>query len=251
MMVTGRLFLVTLQFLTRLPVQERWCDGVELKDYSRGIICFPLVGLVIGALCALVWWILYPHVGPLPAVMVVVTAHILLTGALHLDGLADSCDGLFSVRSRERILEIMRDSRIGTNGALALLVAILLRTTLLYQMSADGLPVWAILIAVPVVGRGMMSVMMFRQTYARETGMGNLFIGKISEERFCVTLLIMTVLVVTLAGTGSFFPLLLTLLFVLLFRRFVAVRIGGQTGDTLGAACELSELVFLFFLLWH
>jgi len=251
MMATWRLFLATLQFLTRLPVKERWCDGVELKDYPRGIVCFPLAGLVIGALCALVWWILFPHVGALPAAVAVVIAHILLTGALHLDGLADSCDGLFSVRSRERILEIMRDSRIGTNGALALIVAVVLRTILLYQMSADGLPVTAILIAVPVVGRGLMSVMMFRQTYARETGMGNLFIGKISEERFGVTLLITAVLVLLITGMASLFSLLLTLLLVIGFRRFVAARIGGQTGDTLGAACELCELVFLFFLLWH
>jgi len=246
-----RLFLAMLQFLTRIPVKERWCDGVELKDYSRGIVCFPLVGLIIGALTALVWLTVAPHVGTLLAAVAVVMAHILLTGGLHLDGLADSCDGLFSVRSRERILDIMRDSRIGTNGALALIVAIVLRTVLIYQISADGLPVLAFLAIAPVVGRGMMSVMMFHQIYARESGMGHLFIGKISAARFCITLFLMAALVLIIAGISSLFALLVTLLFVLGFRRFVATRIGGQTGDTLGAACELSELVFLFFVIWH
>jgi len=246
-----RLFLATLQFLTRIPVRERWCDGIELKDYSRGIVCFPLVGLVIGLLTALAGWIFIPHVGSLVAAVAVVITHIMLTGGLHLDGLADSCDGLFSVRSHERILEIMRDSRIGTNGALALIVAVVLRTALIYQMSADVLPVLALLIVTPVVGRGMMAVMMYRQAYARESGMGNLFIGKISEGRFYITLLLMAALVLLIGGLSSLFALLMTLVFVLGFRRFVASRIGGQTGDTLGAACELSELVFLFFLLWH
>lgn len=250
-MAFWRQFLAMLQFLTRIPVNERWCDGVDLKDYSRGIFCFPLVGLVMGLLTALVWWTVMPHVGALVAAIAVVIAHIMLTGGLHLDGLADSCDGLFSVRSRERILEIMRDSRIGTNGALALIVAVVLRTALIYQMSADGLPVLAFLIVTPVVGRGMMAVMMYRQVYARESGMGNLFIGKISEGRFGVTLLLMAALVLFIGGLSSLFALLVTLLFVFGFRRFVASRIGGQTGDTLGAACELSELVFLFFLLWH
>lgn len=250
-MAFWRQFLAMLQFLTRIPVNERWCDGVDLKDYSRGIVCFPLVGLVMGLLTALVWWTVMPHVGALVAAIAVVIAHIMLTGGLHLDGLADSCDGLFSVRSRERILEIMRDSRIGTNGALALIVVVVLRTALIYQMSADGLPVLALLIVTPVVGRGMMAVMMYRQVYARESGMGNLFIGKISEGRFGVTLLLMAALVLFIGGLSSLFALLVTLLFVFGFRRFVASRIGGQTGDTLGAACELSELVFLFFLLWH
>ncbi|MBV6817352.1 adenosylcobinamide-GDP ribazoletransferase [Rahnella sp. PD12R] len=250
-MMTWRLFLATLQFLTRIPVKERWCDGVEMKDYPRGIVCFPFVGLVVGLLSALVWGILVPHVGAFPAAVAAVIAHIMLTGALHLDGLADTCDGLFSVRSRERILEIMRDSRIGTNGALALIVAILLRATLIYQLSADGLAVFAVLVVTPVIGRGMMSVMMFRQSYARESGMGNLFIGKISEGRFYATLLLMAALVLFIAGFSTLFALLVTLCFTFAFRRFVASRIGGQTGDTLGAACELSELVFLFLLLWH
>ena len=250
-MAFWRLFLATLQFLTRIPVRERWCDGIELKEYSRGVVCFPLVGLVIGLLTALVWLILLPHVGVLVAAIAVVITHIMLTGGLHLDGLADSFDGLFSVRSRERILEIMRDSRIGTNGALVLIVDILLRTALIYQISADGLPVLAFLIVTPVVGRGMMAVMMYRQAYARESGMGNLFIGKISERGFYITLLLMAVLTLIIGGISTLPALLITLICVLGLRRFIARRIGGQTGDTLGAACELSELIFLVFLLWR
>ncbi len=250
-MALWRLFLATLQFLTRIPVRERWCDGIGLKEYARGIVCFPLVGLVIGLLTALVWLFLLPHVGVLPAAIAVVIVHIMLTGGLHLDGLADSCDGLFSVRSRERILEIMRDSRIGTYGALALIVAVLLRTALIYQLSADGLPVLTCLILTPVVGRGMMAVMMYRQAYARESGMGNLFIGKISEGHFYITLLLMAFLTLIVGGFTTLPALLITLTGVLGLRYFIARRIGGQTGDTLGAACELSELLFLFFLLWH
>lgn len=245
-----RLFLATLQFLTRIPIRERWCDNVTLDDYPRGIVFFPLAGWVIGALCALVYAILLPHFGPLLTAILVVLSHIMLTGALHLDGLADSCDGLFSVRSRERILEIMRDSRIGTHGGLALIVAILLRVALVYQLCLSSLPAVAVIMIVPVVGRGLMSVCMHRQRYARESGMGNLFIGKITEGRFFATLAITAILPLLFVGTTAIPALLITLLFAFGYRRWVAKRIGGQTGDTLGAGCEIFELLFLLLLLW-
>lgn len=245
-----RLFLATLQFLTRIPVPQRWCDNVTLGDYPRGIIFFPLAGVVIGGLCALLYSLLLSHLGPLLTAVAVALTHIMLTGALHLDGLADSCDGLFSVRSRERMLEIMRDSRIGTNGALALIVAIVLRCALVYQLSLTTLPAVAILIMVPVVGRGLMSVCMHRQCYARESGMGNIFIGKITEGRFYATLAITAGILLLLDGSAAMPALLITLLFAFGFRRWVAKRIGGQTGDTLGAGCELFELIFFVVLLW-
>ncbi|WP_043495864.1 adenosylcobinamide-GDP ribazoletransferase, partial [Hafnia alvei] len=88
----------------------------------------------------------------------------------HLDGLADTCDGIFSARPRERILEIMRDSRIGSNGALALIFVILARVAIIYQLTQTGHNVYTLLVAAPALSRALLPVLMYQQKYARENG---------------------------------------------------------------------------------
>ena len=112
----SKLFWAMLSFISRLPVPARWSQGLDFEHYSRGIVMFPLIGVVLGGLTGLVFMALQPWCGvPLAALFAVLTL-ALLTGGFHLDGLADTCDGIFSARRRERMLEIMRDSRLGTHG---------------------------------------------------------------------------------------------------------------------------------------
>ncbi|MGE5613890.1 MAG: adenosylcobinamide-GDP ribazoletransferase, partial [Bacillota bacterium] len=115
-MVYMRRFILMLQFLTTLPVKINVKAGRE--DFGKGLVLAPLVGLVVGALTAgfnYLFGILFP---PLVTAVLTVAVYILLTGGLHLDGLGDTADGIFSNRPAERVLEIMKDSRVGTNAVI-------------------------------------------------------------------------------------------------------------------------------------
>ena len=121
----SKLFWAMLSFITRLPVPRRWSQGLDFEHYSRGIITFPLIGLLLGAISGLVFMVLQAWCGAPLAALFSVLVLVLMTGGFHLDGLADTCDGVFSARSRDRMLEIMRDSRLGTHGGLALIFVVL------------------------------------------------------------------------------------------------------------------------------
>ncbi|WP_370558626.1 adenosylcobinamide-GDP ribazoletransferase [Edwardsiella tarda] len=243
-----KLFLATLQFMTRIPVSPRCSDDLALSDYPRGIIYFPFVGLLVGVISALAYGVLATTYGSWLGAVAAVLASALVTGAFHLDGLADTCDGLFSARPRDRMLEIMRDSRIGTNGTLALIFVILMEVVLIQRLAGSSLHIYAVLVALPLVSRTLLAVMMYRQRYARENGMGNLYIGKISGSHYALTLAIGLLLTFGLLHWQGLLAFFIAYLFALIYRAFINMRLGGQTGDTLGAANELSALVFLLAL---
>ncbi len=115
----SKLFWAMLAFISRLPVPSRWSQGLDFEQYSRGIVMFPFIGLILGGVSGLIFILLQPWCGIPLAALFCILALALLTGGFHLDGLADTCDGIFSARRRERMLEIMRDSRLGTHGGLA------------------------------------------------------------------------------------------------------------------------------------
>jgi adenosylcobinamide-GDP ribazoletransferase len=245
----NRVFFATLSFMSRLPVPQRWSQGVELQDYVRGITTFPLVGLLLGALSGLVFALLHSWCGTPLAAMFAVLALALLTGGLHLDGLADTCDGVFSSRPRERMLEIMRDSRLGTNGGLALIFVLLAKVLLVSELALRGVWLPAVLAAACATGRGVSVLLMYGQRYAREEGMGNLFIGKVTFKQAAITLGIAAVLAIALLGMNGLVAFLFTLVAIYLIAKLLKRTLGGQTGDTLGAAIELGEVVFLLALL--
>lgn len=244
-----KLLLASLQFMTRLPIPERYTQTLTLEDYPRGIVTFPVVGLVVGIITALVFAMLQSALGPLLASVFAVLSGAAVTGAFHLDGLADTADGVFSARTRERMLEIMRDSQIGTNGALALIFHLLLKIVVIYQLATIGAVVYSALIAGPIIGRGLNVLLMYRQTYARESGVGNIYIGKISQRDLFLTLLISALLLLLLLGFQAIVPVAFSLIFVVGYRWFIQHKLGGQTGDTLGAAIELLDLIFILLIL--
>lgn len=184
----SKLFWAMLSFISRLPVPARWSQGLDFEHYSRGIVMFPLIGVVLGGLTGLVFMALQTWCGiPLAALFAVLTL-ALLTGGFHLDGLADTCDGIFSARRRERMLEIMRDSRLGTHGGLALIFVLLAKVLVVSELALRGTPMLAALAAACVAGRGTAVLLMYRHRYAREEGLGNVFIGKVTGRQTCVTL---------------------------------------------------------------
>jgi adenosylcobinamide-GDP ribazoletransferase len=236
-----------LQFFTRLPLP--FDLKADSKDFSKGLIWFTTVGLVIGILLAGLFMLLSPWIGMLTLSVVLVLAEALITGGLHLDGLADTFDGLYSNREKERSLEIMKDSRIGSNGALALIAYFLLKIALLNELlgGMNGVsliqhPAWLLLI-MPVSGKAALGLSCFLGPYARKEGMGHLFIGKVS--RLQLILLLMIGFAFTAVYPVSAVTLAVVLMVTPLYTRHVRKRIDGLTGDTLGAWHELSELVYL------
>ncbi len=241
--------LAIFQFLTRIPVPESWTKDFDFNRFVEGIIWFPVVGLVVGAFATAVFYVTSQFFDSALAAAGYVLALALITGGFHLDGLADTCDGIFSARKREQMLEIMKDSRLGTNGGLALIFIILFRVLAVDHLAAiAGDMLWFYLIAAPVAGRSLLVLLMYRQTYARENGLGNVFIGKVTARQTVITLLMGAVLVASLGQITAIRAWLITLIFVFGYQRFIHKRLGGQTGDTLGAGNELFEVFFLLML---
>lgn len=245
----SRIFFATLSFMSRLPVPQRWSQGLDIDQYVRGIVTFPVVGLLLGLLSGLVFMILQPWCGIPLAAFFGVLALALLTGGFHLDGLADTCDGVFSARRREKMLEIMRDSRLGTHGGLALIFVLLGKVLVVSELALRGTPMLAALACACIAGRGCAVLLMFRHRYAREEGLGNVFIGKVTLRQTVVTLVLAAVLVATLAGAHGLRALLVAMVGVFILGQLLKRTLGGQTGDTLGAGIELGELIFLLALL--
>lgn len=245
-----RLFCATLQFMTRIPLPARWTQGLEMDQYVRGIVCFPFIGLIVGGIAGLAFVALSPWCGVPLAALAYVLALALITGAFHLDGLADTCDGVFSARKRERMLEIMRDSRLGTNGGLALIFIVVAKVLAVSELALRGTSMLATLAAASVASRSAIVLLMYRQRYARDgQGLGNLYIGQVRGAEMLITLAGGTLLIGLLGQGAALRAWVMTLVVIWLLGLYLRRRLGGQTGDTMGAAEEVGELVFLLAML--
>jgi len=230
--------------LTRLPVARLLPDGGPC-DLSRCVWAFPLVGLTVNALGAAVFGVArYAGVPPLLAACWAFAAIVLATGALHEDGLADTADGFGGGATRERKLEIMRDSRIGSFGTLALTGAVAVR---LAAMAAIGDPwcVAAALCAGGALGRAGIAVLLVMLRPARADGLGaalrDVPAGGATLAWTIAAAVALTVLSVGTALAAA----LLAFAAAFALARLARAQIGGFTGDVLGAAAVFSECVAL------
>lgn len=233
---------IAFNLLTTLPVRAPadWQPG----DSGRAAGWYPFVGLVIGALVAGAYTLLDVRFSPLLTAALSLTFWVVLTGGLHLDGLADCCDGLLHASNPERRLEIMKDPRMGAFGGIGLMLALLLKMSALVSLPADRvLP--GILLAASL-GRWFIILAGF-QPLARPGGMGADFSSGLSKSTFFWSGLIPLVLVMLLSITGLL-ALAITYFAVLLLLRFTRERIGGVTGDVFGLVVEVSEILVLVTL---
>lgn len=245
-----RLFLVALQFLTRLPVQLGRFEPAWLNDCVRH---FPLVGVLVGAVGALVllgaaqlWpaWV---------AAVLALTATVALTGGFHEDGLADTFDALGGVVPRDKALVIMKDSRIGSYGALALGLSLLLRAALLAVLATrPTLGVVAALLASHAFARAAAVGVMVSLPYGgdAEHAKAKPLALAVASRNFGIALGWCGLLALTLAGMGVYLPKLLVsvaaaALVALVMRQWLKRRLGGYTGDGLGATEQLAEIAVL------
>jgi adenosylcobinamide-GDP ribazoletransferase len=235
-------FILTLQFLTRIPINIS--VDVKEEDFIKGVKFFPIVGLIVGIINIIIYRLCSLIMPPQAAIVGTVLSNILITGALHIDGLADTCDGIFSSRSRDRMLEIMKDSRIGTNGAVAVFFDLALRIVLL--LSINETHIIKTLIISPILSRTIMVVLMHYSVYARtEGGLGNIFIGKIGLKDTISTVIIAVIISSTLFGYKAILVMVLNLIIMIIYKSYIFKKIGGMTGDTLGAGNEISELLVI------
>ncbi|WFD09553.1 adenosylcobinamide-GDP ribazoletransferase [Tepidibacter hydrothermalis] len=245
-------FLAILTFLTRIPVKV----NIEFdENFNKGMIYFPTVGLILGILYCLVTYITTNLFGVYIGSVIFVLCGVVLTGGLHLDGVGDTFDGIYSYRDKERMLEIMKDSRLGTNALLAVLFVILLKIGFVYKsLNAN---IYYTTILMPVYGRIAIAFASYNNKSPRKKGMGNVFIGQINEKQIFICC-IFTILYIALLNIFFDFGLKLMvyniifmgILWILIrfYTKYITNIIGGITGDILGCICELTELIYLLFI---
>lgn len=233
-------FCTAMRFLTLLPIA--WRADEDPQHFAKSLVFFPLVGCLIGGVGSLGTSVLL-YFFPQPVVVILVLIYLaFISGCLHLDGLSDSADGLLSSRSREQSLIIMKDSRAGAMGVVAVVCLFLAKYSSLAAMDPKllGLAIFFM----PFAGRCAILLSMARLRYARkEGGLGLLFYSDHSKTASIAALLLVSVFLAVLAPRQAV-PVIVGLLTVnVLFNRWCRARLGGATGDTLGAVCELSEMV--------
>ena len=240
-----RLFLIAFQFLTIVPLPFR--VRCEEEDLGRSMTFFPLVGLLLGLLLAGADFLLAPLLPRSVSDLVLVALMSVVTGALHLDGLSDVCDGLAARGSRERFLDIMKDSRVGAVGAVALVLGLSLKYQALLAVPVEYKR--EALLFFPMAARFAQVQMTVGAKRARSDGLGCAFVGGAGMTQLLIACAF------TLLAAGGLLQLsgvvCLLLLFLLTWgiRSWSHRRLGGVTGDVIGCASELNEIFSLLFLL--
>ena len=233
---------IGISLCTRLPIGS--AEAIGEGDVARASWTFPIAGLLVGLAGALVYALaIRVNVAAQPAAALTLAATLLFTGAMHEDGLADTADGLGG-NSREGKLEIMRDSRIGTFGACALAISLLVRWSTLADI-AEPRFVAVALICAHVAARACVPAFMHLVPPARSDGLSS----GAGQPPFAsvVTALLLGIasLLLAFGPTGTMVTLLLLLLLALLLARLAIRQFGGQTGDVLGALEQAGEAVVL------
>ena len=239
----GASLLLAVEFLTILRLRRGASyDGTAL---GASLAWFPTVGLLVGGLLVLVDWAA-GTVLPAPGVAALLAAAlVIVTRGLHLDGLADSADGVFGGHTAERRLEIMRDSRTGSFGATAIALALLLLYAGLLSLGGPARR-WTLLL-VPALARCAMVVAVACFPYARPAGLGRLYHDHARPWPLVLALASAVGFAIALLGAGGLALALAAGLIALLVGAFAAARLGGLTGDVYGAIGVLTE-VALFLL---
>lgn len=244
-----RLAFVALQFLTRVPAPA-WV-GYDPAWLHRSVRHFPLVGAFVGAVGAAVAWAALQLWPPAVAALLAVAATVWLTAAFHEDGLADTFDALLGAASREKALTIMKDSRIGTYGAVALVLSLGLRVLLLAEaLVRHPLAALLVLVASHAAGRAVAVVLMAVLPYAGDEAHAKAKPLARDVRPIDAGWAVLTGLV-PLVGVAWAAPVRLAvvvtslLALVLLMRHWLRRRLGGYTGDTLGATEQMGESVVL------
>ncbi|MBK5012121.1 adenosylcobinamide-GDP ribazoletransferase [Pseudomonas sp. S60] len=233
-------FWIALQFLSSLPVT---LPGMPApREVGRSLLYYPLVGLLFGLMLWLASHLLQAVPAPLHAALLL-SLWVLLSGALHLDGLADSADAwLGGFGDRERTLQIMKDPRSGPVAIVTLVLVLLLKFCALWVLVEQG--AGAVLLLAPVIGRAAMLGLFLSTPYVRPGGLGQALAQHLPRRAAMGVVLVCTAVGLLMAG----WAVVLALGTFVALRRLMCQRLGGTTGDTAGAMLELLELAVVIGL---
>ncbi|TPN81504.1 adenosylcobinamide-GDP ribazoletransferase [Mesorhizobium sp. CU2] len=232
---------LSLVFFTRLRLPSSDFGGRSLAD---AIWAAPFAGLAVAVIGALVYAITSRlGLASGPASALTLAATMLATGCLHEDGLSDIADGFWGGRTRDRKLEIMRDSRIGAYGAAALGASLLIRWSALSELAGPG-HVFLALLAAHAASRGLFGAFMHLLPPARADGL-SAGAGSVTAETAIIGAALGAVALLALGLGGAIVALILLALLFAAFRALCLSQIGGQTGDTIGALQQLGEIAVL------
>lgn len=231
-------FLIALQFLTIIPIRLR--EPVEAKDIGASLLYYPLVGAIIASILLAVNYALCSQSNTVSAALVL-TLWVILTGGLHLDGLADSADAwLGGLGDKERTLLIMKDPASGPIAVAILILVLLLKFIMLTDLMAQQ--DWLSLLIAIVLARAALPLLLITTPYVRKGGIATLLVDNIPHRHTHIMLAIVGLLIVLLSGLTL---LACAVLLLLLLRYAMEQRLGGTTGDTAGAMVELLETAVL------
>jgi len=240
-------FLIALQFLTIFPVKIS--SQIEEKDFGRSLIYFPVIGALIGIVLASSSF-LFGILPNMVAGALILILSVVITGGIHLDGFSDTCDGFYGNHPKEKILGIMRDSRVGTMGVTGVASLLLLKFSLIVSMPRHNL--WIALVIMAVFARWSQVMACYMSGYARNEGKAKYFIEYAGRKEIVIGTIVtlgVFLLLMRIEGAVLFF---ISILPVFLFIEYIKRKIGGMTGDTIGAISEASEVLILFlYLLQH
>jgi len=264
-------FLWALNFLTTVPTGKRWCE--RQPKIGNVVFWFPIIGLLIGFMLTFVYIPVtrfFPH---LVADAIILIIYIVITGGFHLDGFADTCDGIFGGNTREKRLDIMRDSRTGSYGALCLICTVGLKYVCLVSIDPEAVaglsfisdhttikdlnPLYLyacekgkVLLFMCATGRWSQILGAALSSYARDGGgTGKIIVENVKMRHALFSSLIPGILIFLFCGIKGIFIFFIVFFTVTFFVSYIKKKIGGMTGDTLGALNEVSELTVLLSFL--
>ena len=238
-----RSFFIALSFLTRIPVPLK--GDVSQQEIGQSMLFYPLVGLLIGCILWLTMQLLCFLSSGFPAdvmAAVVLTLWVLITGGLHMDGLADTADAwVGGQHSRSRTLEIMKDPYCGPIGVAVVVLVLLLKWSALSYLFKSGQN--AFILVLPMFSRAVILALFMSAEYVRESGLGSAILEQMPDQKALWSVLTISLLL-SLMVIG-FWALLLAFAALYGLRAMMLKRIGGMTGDTIGACVEIAEAAAL------
>ncbi len=234
-------FLSVVSFLTVIPVPAKLFDDGDVQ-FGSGTQYFTLAGLLMGLIVASAHAGLTVILPSLPVAIATVVCLLVISGGLHADGLSDTADGFLSARPRDEMLRIMKDSRVGAMGVIAFVSVFAFKASVVFSLPAGK--AFPVIVLMPAAGRTATVLMMSFLKYARtEGGVGKNFGNTTKWWKALLSLMLFSCVAYWLAGSAGVAGAVLLVLTTILFAVWCNRKIGGYTGDTLGAVSEICELV--------
>ncbi len=245
-MILLRRIILMIQFFTRIPIPIY--IEINSDDLRGGCLFLALIGALVGLLMSVGYIIGYAVNLSLISAILVVAIQLIITGGFHLDGLADTFDGIMSNKNREEMLQVMRDSRIGASGATAIAFNILIKVLILNELFTvyTGKLGAYLVITMPIMGKiGILTCCNFAKAARKEGGLGKMFLENVDTPIWIGGIAIGSLITIPMLGIVSLINISIGVLAAVIFNMYMQKKLGGVTGDSLGAINEICEMLFV------